>query len=117
MRDTGRDEREMLDVGATFVCRCEEILPEEIVAAIADGAQTVDDIKRRSRAGMGTCQGIFCVPVIAAMVAQATSVPIDHVAGITARPPVRPVMLEALADLQGVVADEDESTASDEEGL
>jgi bacterioferritin-associated ferredoxin len=117
MRDTGRDEREMLDAGAVFVCRCEEILLDEIVAAIADGAQSVDDIKRRSRAGMGTCQGIFCVPVIAAMVAQATGVPIDRVAGITARPPVRPVMLEALADLHSDVADEGESTASDEEGL
>jgi D-hydroxyproline dehydrogenase subunit alpha len=116
MRDTGRDEWEMLGAGAAFVCRCEEILLEEIVAAIADGAQTVDDIKRRTRAGMGTCQGIFCVPVTAAMVAQATSVPIDRMAGITARPPVRPVMLEALADLHGVVADDDELPASDEEG-
>jgi hypothetical protein len=43
-------------------------------------------------------------------------VPIDRVAGITARPPVRAVMVEALADLHSVVADEDESTASDEEG-
>src|SRR3954454_7097279 len=115
MRDTDREERKMPDAGAALVCRCEEILLKEIVVAIAAGAQTVDDIKRRTRAGMGTCQGIFCVPVIAAMVAQATALPIDRVAGITARPPVRPVMLAALADLNGVVADEDESPASDEE--
>src|SRR5215218_10442515 len=115
MPDTDRDEREMLDAGAAFVCRCEEIPLEEIVSAIASGGQTVDDIKRRTRAGMGTCQGIFCVPVIAAMVAHATSVPIDRVAGITARPPVRPVMLEALANLRGVVTDEEVSPASDEE--
>ena len=115
MRDTGQGEAEMSAAGATFVCRCEEILLEEIVAAIGAGAQTVDDIKRRTRAGMGTCQGIFCVPVIVAMVAQATSVPIDRVAGITARPPVRPVMLETLANLYGVAANETESPASDEE--
>jgi D-hydroxyproline dehydrogenase subunit alpha len=115
MRDTGRDESEILDAGAAFICRCEEILLEEAVAAIAAGAQTVDDVKRRTRAGMGTCQGIFCVPVIAAMVAQATGVPIDRVAGITARPPVRPVLLAALANLDGVVANEDESPTSDEE--
>ena len=115
MQDIGRDEREMLDGGVALVCRCEEILLEEVFAAIAAGAQTVDDIKRRTRAGMGTCQGIFCVPVIAAIVAQATALPIDRVAGTTARPPVRPVMLAALADLNGVVADEDESPASDEE--
>ena len=115
MRDTGQGEVEMPATGAAFVCRCEEILLEEIVAAISAGAQTVDDIKRRTRAGMGTCQGIFCVPVIAVMVAQATSAPIDRVAGITARPPVRPVMLEALANLQGAVADQDELPVSDEE--
>jgi D-hydroxyproline dehydrogenase subunit alpha len=105
----------MLTAGAAFGCRCEEILLEEIVAAITAGAQTVDDVKRRTRAGMGTCQGIFCVPVIAAMVAQATGVSIDRVAGITARPPVRPVLLEALANLPGVVIDEGEFPASDEE--
>ena len=115
MPDTVRDESEMLDAGAAFICRCEEILLEEVVAAITAGAQTVDDVKRRTRAGMGTCQGIYCVPVIAAMVAQATGVPIDRVAGITARPPVRPVMLEALANLHSVVANGDESVASDEE--
>ena len=115
MRDTIRDEAEMFDARAAFVCRCEEILLEEVVTAITAGAQTVDDIKRRTRAGMGTCQGIFCVPVIAAMVAQATAVPIERLAGITARPPVRPMMLAALANLHGVVADEDESPASDEE--
>jgi hypothetical protein len=48
-------------------------------------------------------------------VAQANGLPIDRVAGITARPPVRPVMLAALANLNGFVADEDESPASDKE--
>jgi bacterioferritin-associated ferredoxin len=115
MRDTNQDETETLNAGAAFVCRCEEILLEEIVAAVTAGAQTADDIKRRTRAGMGTCQGIFCVPVIAAMVAQATGVPIDRAAGITARPPVRPVMLAALANLHGVGADEDQLRVSDEE--
>ncbi len=115
MRDTGQGEVEMPAAGATLVCRCEEIQLEEIMAAISAGTQTVDDIKRRTRAGMGTCQGVFCVPVIAAMVAQATSVPIDRVAGITARPPVRPVMLETLANLYRVAANETESPASDEE--
>jgi hypothetical protein len=115
MRDTVRDEERMLDTGATVTCRCEEILVEEIVAAFAAGARTVDDVKRRTRAGMGVCQGIFCVPVIAAMAAQATSVPIDHVAGMTMRPPVRPLALEALATLNGLISNGEDSQASDEE--
>jgi hypothetical protein len=115
MRDTGQDEGKMVDPEATMTCRCEEILLEEIVAAFAAGAQSVDDVKRRTRAGMGACQGIFCVPLIAAMAAQATSLPIDRVAGMARRPPVRPLALEALATLNGLVSGEDESQASDEE--
>jgi bacterioferritin-associated ferredoxin len=84
----------------TFVCRCDEISIEEVAAALAAGAQTVNDVKWRTRAGMGVCQGIYCVPVIAALVSQATGVPVDRVAPITTRPPVRPLPLEALASLE-----------------
>jgi NAD(P)H-nitrite reductase large subunit len=90
---------EQFDAGTTLVCRCEEIQSEEIAAALAAGAATVNDVKRRTRAGMGACQGIFCVPVLAAMVAQATGTPIDDVAPMTSRPPVRPIPLEILASL------------------
>lgn len=85
---------------ATFTCRCEEVSSIEIIAAIAGGARTIDDVKRRTRAGMGACQGIYCVPVIAAIVAEATGTPLDRVAPMTTRPPVRPIALEALAELQ-----------------
>jgi len=105
----------MVETEATFTCRCEEILLEEIVTAFAAGAHTVDDVKRRTRAGMGACQGIYCVPVIAALAAQATGIPVDRVAGMTARPPVRPVALEALASLNAIEPNGDESPASDEE--
>ncbi len=115
MRDTIRDEEKMLDTGDTLTCRCEEILLEEIVAAFSAGAQSVDDVKRRTRAGMGACQGISCVPVIAAMAAQATGLPIERVSGMTARPPVRPIALEALATMNGMGADRDQSPVSDEE--
>ena len=80
------------------VCRCEEIAEEEVRAAIAAGALTINDVKRRTRAGMGLCQGIFCVPTIAALLRSETGVPIDRIAPMTARPPVRPLPLEALAD-------------------
>lgn len=115
MRDTDRVQETMLDRRATLTCRCEEILLEEIVAAFAEGAQTVDDVKRRTRAGMGACQGIYCVPVIAAMAAQATDLPIDRVAGMTVRPPLRPLALEALAGLHGTVSSWDASPERDEE--
>ena len=45
-----------------IVCRCEKITEAEIVEAIHSPlpALTVDAIKRRTRAGMGRCQGGFC---------------------------------------------------------
>jgi glycerol-3-phosphate dehydrogenase len=44
------------------VCRCETITEAEIRAAINSPlpARTTDDIKFRTRAGMGRCQGGFC---------------------------------------------------------
>jgi glycerol-3-phosphate dehydrogenase len=44
------------------VCRCETVTEGEIVEAIRKGANTLDGIKFRSRAGMGRCQGGFCTP-------------------------------------------------------
>lgn len=45
-----------------IVCRCEKISEQEIINAINDPlpALTLDGIKRRTRAGMGRCQGGFC---------------------------------------------------------
>jgi glycerol-3-phosphate dehydrogenase len=46
------------------VCRCEHITEAEVRAAIRRpvGATSVDGVKRRTRAGMGRCQGGFCSP-------------------------------------------------------
>ena len=46
------------------VCRCEGVTEGEIRAAIRArvGARTLDGIKRRTRSGMGRCQGGFCTP-------------------------------------------------------
>ncbi len=46
----------------SIVCRCEEITEAEILDAVRRpvGARSVDAVKRRTRAGMGRCQGGFC---------------------------------------------------------
>lgn len=46
------------------ICRCETITEAEIVDAIRRpvGARSIDAVKRRTRAGMGRCQGGFCSP-------------------------------------------------------
>ncbi|MGQ9595626.1 MAG: (2Fe-2S)-binding protein, partial [Anaerolineae bacterium] len=40
-----------------IICRCEEVTKGEILEAIRDGCDSVIWIKRKTRAGMGLCQG------------------------------------------------------------
>lgn len=63
------------------ICRCETITEGEIVAAIHSvcGARTVDGVKRRTRAGMGRCQGGFCGPRVTAILARELGIPVTAV--------------------------------------
>lgn len=82
---------------STIVCRCEEITAEEIENAILQGAETFDDIKRLTRAGMGGCQSKTCRTVICRLIAEikGTSPAENPVPRL--RMPLRPVSAEALA--------------------
>ena len=55
-----------------IVCRCEQITEGEIVRAIKENppARDIDAIKRRTRSGMGRCQGGFCQPFVAEILAR-----------------------------------------------
>ncbi len=60
-----------------IICRCEVITEAEIKAAIRRpvGARSIDAVKRRTRAGMGRCQGGFCSPRVAAIISEETGIP------------------------------------------
>lgn len=88
----------------TQVCRCEETLASEVRQAIGEGATTINDVKRRTRAGMGVCQGIFCTGTIARMINAHAGVPLSNIEPMTARPPAR------LVPLVQVAAGEDKSS-------
>jgi glycerol-3-phosphate dehydrogenase len=57
------------------VCRCETVTEGEIVDAIRKGATTVDEIKFRVRAGMGRCQGGFCLPRVIEILSRELKIP------------------------------------------
>jgi glycerol-3-phosphate dehydrogenase len=63
MLDRARIIKKNPDYG-TIVCRCEEISKGEVIDALRSPlpVDTVDGVKRRTRAGMGRCQGGFCLP-------------------------------------------------------
>jgi glycerol-3-phosphate dehydrogenase len=52
------------------VCRCETVSEGEVVEAIRHGANTLDGVKFRTRAGMGRCQGGFCTPRVVKILAR-----------------------------------------------
>ena len=60
------NERANLPIGSPgrIVCRCEQVYEESIRECFKRGIpiKSIDAIKRRTRAGMGFCQGEFCRP-------------------------------------------------------
>lgn len=70
-----------------IICRCERVTEAEIIDSIHRPIQaiTTDMVKRRTRAGMGSCQGGFCEIRVATVIAREKGIPIEsvgrHVAG------------------------------------
>jgi bacterioferritin-associated ferredoxin len=88
----------------TIVCRCEGVTAGEIRKAIRQGTMSLNDIKKRSRAGMGYCQGTNCTPVIAAMLVREYGAKPETIEMMTARPPARPIPLSLLmGDIEKIV--------------
>lgn len=60
-----------------IVCRCETVTEGEVLDAIRSPlpARTIDAVKRRTAAGLGRCQGGFCGPRIASLLAEELRVP------------------------------------------
>ena len=64
-----------------IVCRCESITEGEILDAIRApaGARDVDGVKRRTRAGMGRCQGGFCGSKVVELLSKELGVPMNEI--------------------------------------
>jgi len=74
-----------------IVCRCQDITEEEVIAAIRQGATTIDEIKRLVRAGMGPCQGRTCRRLVSQIISRELKKPAGDIYPPTFRPPNRPV--------------------------
>jgi len=64
-----------------IVCRCEEVSKGEIIDALNQPLHvpTIDGVKRRVRPGMGRCQGGFCSPTVAKIIAEHDGINIEDV--------------------------------------
>jgi len=79
-----------------IICRCEEITLGEIKQAIKEGAKTVTEVKRRTRAGMGLCQGRTCEKIVERILCHELNKDPAEINPATDRAPVRPVTFGTL---------------------
>ena len=64
-----------------IICRCEEITEGEIRHALRANppALDMDGVKRRTRSGMGRCQGGFCAPYVMKLIAEERQIELEQV--------------------------------------
>ena len=81
----------------TVICRCEEVTLGQIEQALAENMTSTGAIKRRTRLGMGRCQGRYCAPVLEALLAERLGKERGEFTGFAPRVPVKPVPIGELA--------------------
>ena len=86
----------------TIICRCEDVTLADIRLAISEGYNTIDEIKRVTRAGMGQCQGRTCQSLIAFELSRHYKIPMDEIIMPTFRPPIKPIKLGSFVDEKSI---------------
>ena len=86
---------------ATPVCRCENVRLSDIDAALEQGDSTIAMLKRRTRLGMGPCQGRYCAPVAASIIERHTGRPTEEYSLFAPRVPIKPVRIGDIAAVGG----------------
>ncbi len=84
----------------TIVCRCEEITAGQIREEVENGHDNSNQLKYFTRCGMGPCQGRQCSNAVAHIVADATGKTVAESGVFRCRPPVTPLTLKQLANIQ-----------------
>jgi bacterioferritin-associated ferredoxin len=79
-----------------LVCRCEDVSVAEVRAAIDAGASNAQEVKMRTRAGMGPCQGRVCRHLVEAMIGPSGEDTRQTYSAMTVHLPVRPTALRDL---------------------
>lgn len=84
----------------TIICRCEEITVEQIKTSVARGCLEPNQVKSHLRSGMGPCQGRVCGSLVSEIIAAERKVSIDQIGGYRIRPPLKPIPVQELANLE-----------------
>ncbi|MBO6519817.1 MAG: FAD-dependent oxidoreductase [Rhodospirillales bacterium] len=85
---------------STIVCRCEEVTAGDIREAARLGAPGPNQLKAFLRAGMGPCQGRMCGLTVTEVLAAAHGTSPAQIGAYRIRPPLKPLSLAELADME-----------------
>ena len=88
-------------VPKTFICCCEDILVDDIEAAIAEGHTSIESLKRYTGFGTGICQGKTCIANVARILGAHVSKDAEEISPFTPRPPLSPLPLHLFAASDG----------------
>lgn len=85
--------------GSVVACRCTGATLGDVAAAIQSGNGTAAEVRRLSGTGMGVCQGRYCDELVSAVIAERTGRSAREIGRPRVRPPLLPISLQTLADL------------------
>jgi NADPH-dependent 2,4-dienoyl-CoA reductase/sulfur reductase-like enzyme len=94
-----------LPQGDTLVCRCEEVTAAQLETTLKLGVMGPNQLKIFLRCGMGPCQGRLCGLTVTEMIARARGISPEEVGYYRLRPPVKPITLGELADVEKTPAE------------
>jgi len=89
------------DAESSILCRCSDISESDIKQYIEAGLTSVDEIKRVTRLGMGSCQGRTCIPLVLREISKALNKPLSDLNPGTVRPMTKSMKLGAVASYEG----------------
>ena len=92
--------------GKWVLCPCEDVLLDELEAAVARGYRGIELGMRYTGVGTGLCQGRYCLPEAIVLLAILEGREPAEVGYVTQRPPLVPTALGALAALRDDLASE-----------
>ncbi|MDU8944226.1 2Fe-2S iron-sulfur cluster-binding protein [Ovoidimarina sediminis] len=93
--------------GDTLLCRCEEITVAEALDGYAANPGHIGTLKRGTRLGMGRCQGRYCGPAAARLIAGMRGESLTDRSFFAPRVPIKPVAINAILAAEEALGGDD----------
>ena len=81
----------------TIICRCESVKLDDVSNAIRAGCVSIGEMKQRTRAGMGRCQGRYCGPILAELMSEEAQITLEEDGFFAPRAPITPIEISKIA--------------------